>query len=106
MVEGAPHRAKRSRDQLLCLWGAPSSVYKGGEGERAGQGEDARPRGAILHQVGFPLFPSPRRRGKEGVREGKGKGAPPLPLPCPIRTRGEGARGLPWLALLFSLTAH
>ena len=28
---GAPHTAKRSRDQLLCLWGAPSPVYKGVE---------------------------------------------------------------------------
>ena len=35
---GGGHRTRLRdpRDQLLCLWGAPSSVYKGGE-ERAGQ---------------------------------------------------------------------
>ena len=27
MVEGAPHTAKRSIDQLLCLWGAPLPPY-------------------------------------------------------------------------------
>ena len=27
MVEGAPHMAKRSRDQLLCLQGVPPSPY-------------------------------------------------------------------------------
>ena len=31
MVEGAPHTAKRSTDQLVCSWGPPSSVYKGVE---------------------------------------------------------------------------
>ena len=37
---GGGHRTRLRdpRDQLLCLWGAPSSVYKRGE-ERAGQGE-------------------------------------------------------------------
>ena len=38
-----------------CVYGVPpSSVYKGREEERAGQGEEARPWGAILLQVGFP----------------------------------------------------
>ena len=31
MVEGAPHTAKRSTDQLVYLWGPPSPVYKGVE---------------------------------------------------------------------------
>ena len=55
MVEGAQHTAKRSRDQLLCLWGAPSSVYKGGEG-RAGQEEEGRPRGGVLLPPGVGLL--------------------------------------------------
>ena len=37
-------RLRDPRDQLLCLWGAPSSVNKGGE-EGADQEEEARPRG-------------------------------------------------------------
>ena len=37
-------RLRDPRDQLLCLWGAPPSIYKGGE-ERAGQGEEVHPRG-------------------------------------------------------------
>ena len=47
-------------------------------------------------------FPSPTRRGKEGVGEGEGKGGA-TPLPCPIRTQDEGARGLPWSASLSPL---
>ena len=52
---GGGHRTrlKDLRDQLLCLWGAPSSIYKGGKEEGVGQEEEARPRGAILLQVGF-----------------------------------------------------
>ena len=54
MVEGAPHTAKRSTDQLLCLQGVPPSPYiKEGEKEGASKEEEARPRGAILLQVGF-----------------------------------------------------
>ena len=80
--EGHRTRLKYPRDQLLCLWGAPSFVYKGGKEEGAGQGEEARPRGGNPTPSRFaPPFPNPRRRGKEGVGEGKGKGgaAPPLP---------------------------
>ena len=42
-------------------------------------------------------------KGRRKGERGKGGAAP---LPCPIWTRGEGARGLPWPALLFSLMAH
>ena len=42
MVEGALHTAKeRFVDQLVCLWGAPLPVYKGGEEEGGGQGGGA-----------------------------------------------------------------
>ena len=55
MLEGGHRtRLRDPRDQLLCLWGAPGHVYKGVEEEGAGQEEEARPRGAILLQVGFP----------------------------------------------------
>ena len=40
MVEGAPHMAKRSNDQLLCLWGAPLPPYikeQGGFGRPRGE---------------------------------------------------------------------
>ena len=60
------------------------------------------PRGVLLPPgVGLPPLALLE---KEGGREKEKRGAPPLP--CPIRTRGEGARGLPWPALLFSLRAH
>ena len=52
-MEGAPHTAK---DQLACLWGAPSPVYKGGE-EEEGRPQGAHPRGGfqLLVGVGFRL---------------------------------------------------
>ena len=37
--------------------------------------------------VGLP-FPSPTRRGKEGVGEGKGKGAPPFLVLFGLKGRG------------------
>ena len=43
MVEGAPHTAKRSIDQLLSLWGAPLPPYiKEQGGGAAGQEGRAR----------------------------------------------------------------
>ena len=48
----------RLRDQLVCLWGAPSPVYKGAEEEEEeGRPQGARPRGGflLLVGVGFPL---------------------------------------------------
>ena len=82
----------------------PAPVYKGGRGQPRGGGTP-KGGGAILLQVGLPLPFLVQEGG--GGRSGRGErqgGRPPLP--CPIRTRGEGARGLPWPALLFSLRAH
>ena len=37
MVEGGTTHGQEINDQLVCLWGAPSPVYKGvEEGEEAG----------------------------------------------------------------------
>ena len=43
--------------------------------------------------------------GKGGEERGKGGAAPP-PFLVLFGLGGEGARGLPWPALLFSLMAH
>ena len=85
MVEGAPHTAKRSMINL-CLWGAPSPVYKGVE-----EG-DGRP--SLWRALGSPTPTGSRippfhvvgvgvRKGKKEEKEGGGA-APP---PSPIRTR-------------------
>ena len=52
---GGGHRT-RLNNQLVCLWGAPSPVYKGGE-EEEGWPQGARPKGGflLLVGVGFPL---------------------------------------------------
>ena len=52
---GGGHRT-RLRDQLVCLWGAPSPVYKGVEEGRAIPLYGA-PQGGflLLVGVGFPL---------------------------------------------------
>ena len=52
------------RDQLACLWGAPSPVYKGVE-EGAGRPPMARPKGGILLllRVGLPLGRATERVG-------------------------------------------
>ena len=69
MVDGATHTAKRSIDQLLCLWGAPLPPYIKEQGrEAAGQGGGCAKRG------------SPTPTGSRtppflvGVGEGKGEG--------------------------------
>ena len=79
MEGGATH----GLEQLMCVRGAPTPIYKGGRGEEAGLG---------VPQVGRnPTWtPSPIRphfpftgKGKgegEGVGEGKGV-APPFPSP-------------------------
>ena len=74
-MEGG-HRT-RLKNQLVCLWGAPSPVYKGVE-EGEGQPSMTRPGGVLLPPgVGFP--PSLVGLGeKEGGEreEGKGGAAP------------------------------
>ena len=76
---GGEHRT-RLRNQLVCLWGAPSPVYKGVE-EGAGQPHGVPPKGLflLLLGVGFPPFLvqlGGERKGRG--REGKG---PPKPYP-------------------------
>ena len=74
-MKGAPQTAK---DQLVCLWGAPSPVYKGVEEGRAGLLWRA-PRGIPTpSRSRFPPFPSWSRRRRKGKgREGKRGGAAP-----------------------------
>ena len=72
---------------------------------RPAKGEGAPGGVLLLPGVGLPPFPSPTRRGKEGVGEGKGKGGA-VPLPCPIRTQGEGRASCPGRPLSFSNRAQ
>ena len=62
MVEGAPHTAKRSRDQLLCLEVPPAPVYKGARGRPPAK-EEGAPRG---ESYSHPFL--------VGIGEGKGEG--------------------------------
>ena len=71
--------AKRSTDQLVCPWDAPSPVYKGVE-----EGERPALRGA---PQGESYSHREEERGKEERGGRKGGRRPP---PCPIRTRGRG----------------
>ena len=76
MVEGAPHTAKRSRDQLLCLEVPPAPLYKGSRGEAADLG-GGRAKGGGPTPTGSrtPPFLVGVVEGKE---KGEGrKGAPP-----------------------------
>ena len=96
---GGGHRT-RLRDQLMCLWGAPSPVYKGGE---EGAGRHGAPQGGIPTPTSsrFPPFPSPNRRGGRGRRK-EGKGA------RPSSQFGLGVGGGPssWPPPLSSTKAH
>ena len=104
MVEGG-HRTRLRNDhvdQLVCSRVPPAPVYKGGRGDVRPAPRGA-PGGVLLPPgVGLPPLAMVEKERGEGKEE---RGAPP-PLPCPIWTRGEGACGLPWPALLFSLRAH
>ena len=92
---GGGHR-RRLRDQLVCLWGAPSPVYKGVE-EGEVRPSMARPKGGflLLVGVGFPLSlvgvgEEGRGRGREGKggrppsQFGLGLGVPPPWMPPPL----------------------
>ena len=91
-------RLKDQLDQLVCLWGAPSPVYKGVE-EGEGRPSMARPGGVLLPPgVGFP--PSLVGLGeKEGGEREEGKGG----IPHPIRI-GLGGCTLHLVLLLLSPT--
>src|SRR4051812_30011865 len=106
MVEGAPHTAKRSTDQLLCLWGAPAPYIKEQGWVRTARGEGAPGGVLLLPGVGLPLFLV--GIGEKGERGGgeEGRGGAPPPSPYPIRTRGEGRVAQPWPPLLSSTKAH
>ena len=87
----------------MCLWDAPSPVYKGVE-EGEGRPSMARPRGVLLPLgVGFPPFQV--GVGEEGRRrEGGRKGGRP-PFLVQFGPKGEGVRGLP-RPLSLSTKAH
>ena len=93
MVEGAPHTAKeRSVDQLVCLWGAPGHVYKGGREEEAGP-HRAHPKCGVLLGLPSPSrIPRPTwNRKKEREKEKEGRGCP-LSLVQFGPVHGEGAQ--------------
>ena len=90
MVEGG----KRSTDQLVCLWGAPSPVYKGVE-EGEGPALLGAPQGESYSHRELDSNPSNSRSRREGRRrDGEGKGGCP-PFLVQFRPEGEGACGLP-----------
>ena len=74
-MEGAPHTAK---DQLVCLWGAPSPYIEEGKRGPAGLKGRAHGRGGILLLlgVGIPPLGAPLEAGP-----------PPPPL---LYIRGKG----------------
>ena len=91
---GGGHRTRLNNCQLVCLWGAPSPVYKEGEGRPSGPHRRAKG-GGILLLVGVGLPPFLVLLGEEG-RRGKGKeGGGAAPPPSPIRTRPMGGGGQP-----------
>ena len=69
----------RLNNQIVCLWGAPSTVYKEVE-EGEGRPSHGVPKGGVLLPVGvgFPLSLVGVGEGRR--REGEGKGAAPTPI--------------------------
>ena len=90
-------------DQLVCFWGASTSVYKGAKGEA---GWPRRARQESPTPSGSRIPPPPILVGI-GFTEGEKRERGPATSPSPNRTRGRGRRaahvGLP---LLFSTKAH
>ena len=84
----------------------PSLVYKEVE-EGEGRPSLWRALGGVLLPpgVGFPLLPSWSRRVRKEER-GRRKGGAAPPSLVQFGPKGEGARGLPWLALSLSTKAH
>ena len=101
MVEGGTAHGEEYDhvDQLVCLGVPPAPVYKGSRG--GGRPASMARQGGILLLVGVGLLLGGGR--KWG---GRRKGGRPPPSPSPIRTRGEEARGPPWLPLSLSTKAH
>ena len=94
MVEGGTAHGKEYDhvDHLVSLGGPPASVYKGsGEGGRpARRGAP----GGVLLPLGVRLPPFLVGIGfMEGGKEEREEEGGPAPSPCPIRTKGGGARG-------------
>src|SRR3954463_6279606 len=100
---GGGHRTWLN-NQLVCSRVPPPHIYKGARGRPADPLWRAPKRGILLGLQVLVGFHQKGERGKEGKGEGEGKGGPPLP--CPIRTQGGGARGLPWPPLSLSTKAH
>ena len=101
---GGGHRTRLGEiNRSTCVSrGAPASVYKGGEeGRLAGQGGEAQesptPSGSRIPPflVELEAFPSSRSRREGKGKEKRRKEGGVAPPPSPIRTRGEGVRGLP-----------
>ena len=80
----------------LCVLGCPLPPYIKDQGEEAGRPSMAR-QGGVLLLVGVGLLLGGGKKWG-GTRKG---GLRP-PSPSPIRTRGEEARGPPWLPLSLS----
>src|SRR4051812_20554034 len=77
MVEGGTAHGQEIKRSIVVYGVPPSSVYKGGKRRGPAKGVARPRRGKPTPSRFTPPFPSPRRRGKEGVGEGKGKGRPP-----------------------------
>src|SRR4051812_31518538 len=66
-------------DQLVCLWGAPSPIYKGVE-EGEGPTLLGAPQGESYSRSRTPTLPRVGVGEREGGERGKERGAPPPSL--------------------------
>ena len=96
---GGHYTRLRDQENNCFVYGVPPfSVYKGGRRRGPAKGVARPRRGKPTPSRFAPPFPSPRRRGKEGVGEGKGKGgaAPPFLVLFGLKGRGNAScRGQP-----------